>query len=73
VSIEADLLGAFEEHSPAGIRELLAAGVSPTQPINGTQPIDALIGMYAIRRMFTGPARRRRQHRRSAASGGSSG
>jgi ankyrin repeat protein len=46
VSIEGDLLGAFEEHSPAGIRELLAAGVSPTRPINGTPPIDSLIGMY---------------------------
>ena len=34
VSIEADLLGAFEEHSPDQVRELLAAGVSPTEPIN---------------------------------------
>jgi hypothetical protein len=46
VSIEADLLGAFEEHSPDRIRELLAAGVSPTEPINGKQPIDSLIEMY---------------------------
>src|SRR5215471_15360126 len=46
VSNEADLLGAFEEHSPDRIRELLAAGVSPTEPINGTRPIDSLIGMY---------------------------
>lgn len=46
MSIEADLLGAFEEHSPDQIRELLAAGVSPTEPINGTRPIDLLIGMY---------------------------
>jgi len=46
VSIEADLLGAFEEHSPDRIRELLAAGVSPMDPINGTRPIDSLIGMY---------------------------
>lgn len=46
MSIEADLLGAFEEHSPDRIRELLAAGVSPTEPINGTRPIDSLIGMY---------------------------
>jgi hypothetical protein len=42
----ADLLGEFEEHSPAGIRSLLAAGVSPTQPINGKRPIDVLIEMY---------------------------
>ena len=46
MSIEADLLGAFEEHSPDQIRELLAAGVSATEPINGTPPIDSLIGMY---------------------------
>jgi hypothetical protein len=46
VSIEADLLGAFEEHSPDGIRESLAAGVSPTEPIQGKRPIDSLIEMY---------------------------
>src|SRR4051812_40605266 len=46
VSNEADLLGAFEEHSPDGIRELLAAGVSPTEPIKGKRPIDSLIEMY---------------------------
>jgi hypothetical protein len=46
VSIEADLLGAFEEHSPDGIREVLAAGVSPTEPIKGIRPIDSLVAMY---------------------------
>lgn len=46
MSIEADLLGAFEEHSPDGIREALAAGVSPTEPIKGKRPIDSLIEMY---------------------------
>ena len=46
MSIEGNLLGAFEEHSPDRIRELLGAGVSPTEPINGTRPIDSLIGMY---------------------------
>jgi ankyrin repeat protein len=46
VPTEADLLGAFEEHSPGDIRAALAAGVSPTEPINGTRPIDALIEMY---------------------------
>jgi hypothetical protein len=43
---EADLLGAFEEHSPDDIRQLLAAGVSPTQPIHGKRPIDCLIETY---------------------------
>jgi hypothetical protein len=42
----ADLLGEFEEHSPAGVRGLLAAGVSPTKPIKGKRPIDVLIEMY---------------------------
>ena len=42
----ADLLGAFEEHSPDGIRAVLAAGVSPTEPINGKRPVDVLIEMY---------------------------
>jgi hypothetical protein len=46
MSTEADLLGAFEEHSPAGIRGLLAAGVSPTEPINGKPPINCLIETY---------------------------
>ena len=46
MSLEADLLGAFEEHSPDGIQSLLAAGVNPTKPINGKRPIDILIEMY---------------------------
>lgn len=41
-----DLLGAFEEHSPESIRELLAAGVSPIESIKGRRPIDSLIEMY---------------------------
>ena len=46
MATEEDLLGEFEEHSPAGIRKMLAAGVSPTEPINGMRPIDHLIVMY---------------------------
>ena len=46
VSLEADLLGAFEEHSPDGIRAVLAAGVSPTEPIKGKPPVDSLIETY---------------------------
>jgi hypothetical protein len=42
----ADLLGEFETHSPQGIRDLLAAGISPTDPIDGKRPIDCLIEMY---------------------------
>ena len=43
MSLEADLLGEFEVHSPDGIRGLLAAGVSPTEPIHCKRPIDSLI------------------------------
>lgn len=42
----ADLLEAFEEHSPDGIRALLAAGVSAIEPIKGRRPIDSLIEAY---------------------------
>ena len=46
VSQEADLLGAFEEHSPDEIRNVLGEGVSPTDPIKGKPPIDSLIEAY---------------------------
>src|SRR5690348_7456279 len=42
----ADLLGAFEEHSPGDIRDALRAGASATEPISGAPPIDCLIAMY---------------------------
>jgi len=42
----ADLLGAFEVHSPGEIERVLAAGVSPVQPIQGKRPIDCLIETY---------------------------
>ena len=41
-----DLVGEFEVHSPDGIRKALAAGVSPTAPIDGKRPIDILTEMY---------------------------
>ncbi len=41
-----DLLGHFECHSPEGIREALAAGISPTEPILGKLPIVWMIEMY---------------------------
>ena len=46
MSHENDLLGHFECHSPQGIRDILAAGVSPTEPIRGKTPIVWLIEMY---------------------------
>jgi len=54
MSAEADLLGAFEKHSADGIRTLLAAGISPTQPIKGKQPIDLLIETYLRSPRFAG-------------------
>jgi ankyrin repeat protein len=46
MSLEADYLGAFEEHSPEGIRAALAAGASATALINGKAPIDCFIEGY---------------------------
>lgn len=46
MSLEADFLGAFEEHSPEDIRDALAAGASPTALIKGKTPIDSLIEGY---------------------------
>ena len=46
MSTEADLIGAFEEHSPEGIKKAISAGVSPVEPIQGKRPIDLLIEMY---------------------------
>jgi ankyrin repeat protein len=46
MSLESDYLGAFEVHSPDGIRDALAAGASPTQPIKGKTPIHCLIEGY---------------------------
>lgn len=43
---EAELLEAFEVHSPDQIRDLLAEGVSPTALIKGKRPIDILVEMY---------------------------
>lgn len=43
---EADLLGAFEVHSPREIESILAAGVSPLKLIKGKRPIDCLIEGY---------------------------
>jgi hypothetical protein len=46
MSLEADYLGAFEEHSPEGIRAALAGGASPTEPIKGKAPIECLVEGY---------------------------
>jgi hypothetical protein len=46
MSLEGDLLGAFEEHSPGEIRRTLQAGASPIDLIKGKRPIDCLIEGY---------------------------
>ena len=46
MSLEADLLGAFEEHCIDGIEQALAAGASATEPIKGQTPIDCFIAGY---------------------------
>ena len=52
-SLEADFLGAFEVHSPEGIRDALAAGASPVALIKGKRPIDSLIEGYLRSSRFT--------------------
>jgi hypothetical protein len=46
MSLESDILEAFEEHSPDGIRRALASGASATTPIKGKSPIECLIEGY---------------------------
>ena len=46
MSVESDLVEAFELHSPADIQKALKAGASPVKPIEGKHPIDILIEMY---------------------------
>ena len=46
MATEADLLGAFEDHSVDEIRRIVASGVSPVKPIKGKRPIDCLIESY---------------------------
>ena len=46
MSREADLLAAFEIHSPDQIKTILAAGISLDRLINGKRPIDCLIEGY---------------------------
>jgi hypothetical protein len=46
MSLESEILEAFEEHSSDGIRRALAAGASATTPIKGKAPIDCLIEGY---------------------------
>jgi hypothetical protein len=53
MATEAELLVAFEEHSPADIRRVLAEGVSPTDPIQGKRPVDCLIEAYLRTERFS--------------------
>ena len=52
MSLESDLLEAFELHSPSQIRQALAAGASPVDPITDKRPIDILIEMYTRSAQF---------------------
>ncbi|MEO7521405.1 MAG: ankyrin repeat domain-containing protein [Gemmatimonas sp.] len=46
MSLESDLLVAFEVHSPGDIQSLLAAGASPTARIDGKTPIECFVEGY---------------------------
>ena len=46
MSLQDDLLGAFETHSPKEIEQCIADGIDVDEPIGGQTPIELLIGMY---------------------------
>ncbi|HTU48700.1 MAG TPA: ankyrin repeat domain-containing protein [Bryobacteraceae bacterium] len=46
MSLEGELLAAFEVHSPEKIRAVLERGQSPIEPIKGKTPMECLIEMY---------------------------
>ncbi len=46
MSIQDDLLGAFETHSPKEIEQCIANGIDVNEPIGGQTPAELLIGMY---------------------------
>ena len=46
MSLEDDLLEAFELHSPEGIRKALNRGISASARLQGKTPIEHLIEMY---------------------------
>jgi hypothetical protein len=46
MSLESDLLEAFEEHSPHGIRQVLRAGFSVKGLLHGKRPVDCLVEGY---------------------------
>ena len=47
MSLQDDLLGAFETHSLTEIERCVADGVDVQAPISGNTPIELLIGMYS--------------------------
>ncbi len=57
MSLEADYLGAFEEHSPEGIRAALDAGASATALIKGRTPIESFVEGYLRSPRFAGCVR----------------
>ena len=46
MSLQDDLLGAFETHSPKEIEQCIANGIDVNDAIGGQTPIELLIGMY---------------------------
>ncbi len=53
MSLQDDLLGAFETHSPKEIEQCLANGIDVNKPIGGKTPIELLIGMYLRSERFS--------------------
>ena len=53
MSLQDDLLGAFETHSPSEIELCIANGIDVNEPIRGQTPIELLIGMYLRSERFS--------------------
>ncbi len=53
MSLQDDLLGAFETHSPKEIEQCIANGIDVNELIGGQTPVDLLIGMYLRSERFS--------------------
>ena len=53
MSLQDDLLGAFETHSPTEIEQCIANGIDVNELIGGQAPIELLIGMYLRSERFS--------------------
>ncbi|MFQ5629599.1 MAG: hypothetical protein ACE5I1_12620, partial [bacterium] len=53
MSLQDDLLGAFEIHAPEKVEQCIANGLDVNQPFKGKTPVFHLIGMYLRSERFS--------------------